>query len=131
MVFGSHLILDANNCDEEKIKDLENINNFITGLCELGNMKRKGDLIVEEFEDNEFNREKDIVGYSVVQIISLSNITIHINFISKTVYLDFFTCGDLFDSKVIKLFQNYFKPEITKKIIIYRDATDVKTSIVF
>jgi S-adenosylmethionine/arginine decarboxylase-like enzyme len=131
MVFGSHLILDANNCDEEKIKDLENINNFITGLCELGNMKRKGNLIVEEFEDNEFNREKDIVGYSVVQIISLSNITIHINFISKTVYLDFFTCGDLFDSKVIKLFQNYFKPEITKKIIIYRDATDVKTSIVF
>jgi S-adenosylmethionine/arginine decarboxylase-like enzyme len=131
MVFGSHLILDANNCDEEKIKDLENINNFIEGLCELGNMKRKGNLIVEEFEDNEFNREKDIVGYSVVQIISLSNITIHINFISKTVYLDFFTCGDLFDSKVIKLFQNYFKPEITKKIIIYRDATDVKTSIVF
>ncbi len=73
MVFGSHLILDANNCDEEKIKDLENINDFIAGLCELGNMKRKGDLIVEEFEDNEFNREKDIVGYSVVQIISLSN----------------------------------------------------------
>ncbi len=131
MVFGSHLILDANNCDEEKIKDLENINNFIEGLCELGNMKRKGNLIVEVFEDNEFNREKDIVGYSVVQIISLSNITIHINFISKTVYLDFFTCGDLFDSKVIKLFQNFFKPEITKKIIIYRDATDVKTSIVF
>jgi len=131
MVFGSHLILDANNCDEEKIKDLENINDFIAGLCELGNMKRKGNLIVEVFEDNEFNREKDIVGYSVVQIISLSNITIHINFISKTVYLDFFTCGDLFDSKVIKLFQNYFKPEITKKIIIYRDATDIKTSIVF
>jgi S-adenosylmethionine/arginine decarboxylase-like enzyme len=94
-------------------------------------MTRKGDLIIEVFEDNEFNRIRDIVGYSVVQIISLSNITIHINFISKTVYLDFFTCGELNDSKVIKLFQNYFKPEITKKIIIYRDATDVKTSIVF
>ncbi len=131
MVFGSHLILDANNCDEEKIKDLENINDFIAGLCELGNMKRKGDLIVEEFEDNEFNREKDIVGYSIVQIISLSNITIHINFISKTVYLDFFTCGDLFDSKIITSFKYHFEPEITKKIIIYRDATDVKTSIVF
>jgi len=131
MVFGSHLILDANNCDEEKIKDMENIENFIDALCELGNMTRKGDLIIEVFEDNEFNREKDIVGYSVVQIISLSNITIHINFISKTVYLDFFTCGELNDSKVIKLFQNYFEPEITKKIIIYRDATDIKTSIVF
>jgi S-adenosylmethionine/arginine decarboxylase-like enzyme len=131
MVFGSHLILDANNCDEEKIKDIDNIEEFIYDLCELGNMTRKGNLIIEVFEDNKFNREKDIVGYSVVQIISLSNITIHINFISKTVYLDFFTCGELNDSKVIKLFQNYFKPEITKKIIIYRDATDIKTSIVF
>jgi S-adenosylmethionine/arginine decarboxylase-like enzyme len=131
MVFGTHLILDANNCDEEKIKNIINIEDFINALCELGNMKRKGNLIIEVFEDNEFNREKDIVGYSVVQIISLSNITLHINFISKTLYLDFFTCGELNDSKVIKLFQNYFNPEITKKIIIYRDATDIKTSIVF
>jgi S-adenosylmethionine/arginine decarboxylase-like enzyme len=94
-------------------------------------MKRKGDLIVEIFEDNEFNRIRDIVGYSIVQIISLSNITIHINFISRTVYFDFFTCGELLDSKVIKIFQSYFKPEITKKIIIYRDATEIKNTIVF
>jgi S-adenosylmethionine/arginine decarboxylase-like enzyme len=131
MVFGAHLILDANNCDEEKIKDIDHINNFIDDLLILGNMKRKGDLIVEIFEDNEFNRIRDIVGYSIVQIISLSNITIHINFISRTVYFDFFTCGELLDSKVIKIFQSYFKPEITKKIIIYRDATEIKNTIVF
>jgi S-adenosylmethionine/arginine decarboxylase-like enzyme len=131
MVFGAHLILDANNCDEEKIKDIDHINNFIDDLLILGNMKRKGDLIVEIFEDNEFNRIRDIVGYSIVQIISLSNITIHINFISRTVYFDFFTCGELLDSKIIKIFQSYFKPEITKKIIIYRDATEIKNTIVF
>jgi hypothetical protein len=56
MVFGTHLILDANKCDEIKIKDLENINNFINDLCKIGNMQKKGNLIVEEFEDNEFNR---------------------------------------------------------------------------
>jgi hypothetical protein len=39
--------------------------------------------LLEYFEDNEYNRERDIVGYSVVQIISLSNITNHINEISK------------------------------------------------
>jgi len=131
MVFGTHLILDANKCDEIKIKDLENINDFIMGLCEIGNMKRKGNLIVEEFEDNEFNRDNDLVGYSIVQIISLSNITLHINFISKTIYFDFFTCGEVLESKIIKLFKYHFEPEITKKIIIYRDAKDIKSSIVF
>ena len=49
-------------------------------------MKRKGKLIVETFEENEFNIENDLVGFSIVQIISLSNITLHINFISRTVY---------------------------------------------
>jgi S-adenosylmethionine/arginine decarboxylase-like enzyme len=131
MVFGTHLILDANKCDEIKIKDLDNINDFIMGLCEIGNMKRKGNLIVEEFEDNEFNRDNDLVGYSIVQIISLSNITLHINFISKTIYFDFFTCGEVLESKIIKLFKYHFEPEITKKIIIYRDAKDIKSSIVF
>jgi S-adenosylmethionine/arginine decarboxylase-like enzyme len=131
MVFGTHLILDANKCDEIKIKDLENINDFIIGLCEIGNMKRKGNLIIEEFEDNEFNRDNDLVGYSIVQIISLSNITLHINFISKTIYFDFFTCGEVLESKIIKLFKYHFEPEITKKIIIYRDAKDIKSSIVF
>lgn len=131
MVFGTHLILDAKNCDEKNIKNIDHINNFIGELVLLGDMKRKGDLIVEIFEDNEYNRIRDIVGYSIVQIISLSNITIHINFISRTLYLDFFTCGELLDSKVIKIFQSYFKPEITKKIIIYRDATEIKNTIVF
>ncbi len=131
MVFGTHLILDANKCDEIKIKDLDNINDFIMGLCEIGNMKRKGNLIIEEFEDNEFNRDNDLVGYSIVQIISLSNITLHINFISKTIYFDFFTCGEVLESKIIKLFKYHFEPEITKKIIIYRDAKDIKSSIVF
>jgi S-adenosylmethionine/arginine decarboxylase-like enzyme len=131
MVFGTHLILDANKCDEIKIKDLDNINDFIIGLCEIGNMKRKGNLIIEEFEDNEFNRDNDLVGYSIVQIISLSNITLHINFISKTIYFDFFTCGEVLESKIIKLFKYHFEPEITKKIIIYRDAKDIKSSIVF
>ncbi len=126
MVFGTHLILDANKCDEIKIKDLENINNFINDLCIIGNMQKKGNLIVEEFEDNEFNRENDLVGYSIVQIISLSNITLHINFISRTIYFDFFTCGALKTDLIGALFTNYFNPRTIKKIILQRDATNQK-----
>ena len=124
MVFGKHLIIDASGCDEKKIKDLDHIKNFIDDLCAIGNMEKKGDLIIETFPENDFNIKNDLVGFSIVQIISLSNITLHINFISRTVYFDFFTCGEIKEDRIIDIFNNYFKPKTIKKIILQRDAID-------
>jgi S-adenosylmethionine/arginine decarboxylase-like enzyme len=126
MVFGKHLIIDANLCCEENIKNIEKIKAFIDDLCEVGKMEKKGDLVVEVFPENKFNIENDLVGYSVCQIISLSNILLHINFISRTVYLDFFTCGGLKTDLIVVLFNNYFNPKTIKKIILQRDATNTK-----
>jgi len=122
MVFGKHIIIDANECNENKIKDLDNIKYFIDVLCKVGNMEKKGDLIIESFPETDFNIKNDLVGYSIVQIISLSNITLHINFISRTVYFDFFTCGRLEEKTIISLFYIYFSPKTIKKMILQRDA---------
>jgi len=119
--FGIHFILDADQCEGD-LKDKKHIQSFIDTLVDKLDMKKKGETVFEYFEDNDYNRERDIVGWSVVQIISLSNITIHINEISRTIYLDVFTCGDLDDSKVTLLVSDFFKPTKIKKQIIYRDA---------
>lgn len=124
MVFGKHLIIDACECDENNIKNIDVIDIFIEKLCNVGNMTRKGDLIIETFPENDFNIKNDLVGFSIVQIISLSNITLHINFISRTVYFDFFTCGEIKEDRIIDIFNNYFKPKTIKKIILQRDAID-------
>lgn len=129
MVFGHHLIIDANECSGE-IRNIEKIRDFIDDLCEIGQMQKKGDLIIEEFEENQFNINNDLVGYSIVQIISLSNITIHINFISRTIYFDFFTCGKIKEGLIVALFKNYFNPKTIKKIIINRDAINLKLPFV-
>lgn len=125
MTFGKHLIIDANDCKGD-ITNKEKIRDFIEDLCELGKMEKKGDLIIEYFEDTPFNRNNDLVGYSICQIISLSNITIHINFISKTIYFDFFTCGVLKADLIHSLFLNYFQPRTIKKLILQRDAINIK-----
>ncbi len=119
--FGVHYILDADDCKGE-IKDRKHIQDFIDTLISKLGMKKKGETVFEYFEDNDYNRERDIVGWSVVQIISLSNITIHINEISRTIYLDVFTCGELDDLIVSLLFSDFFKATKMKKQIIYRDA---------
>ena len=114
-------MLDTDGC--EGIIDHKNhIQSFIDELVKSMGMKKKGDTIFEYFEDNDFNRERDIVGYSVVQIISLSNITLHINEISRTIYMDVFSCGELDDTQITLLFSDYFKPQKLKKQRIIRDA---------
>ena len=121
MIFGKELIIDADDC-KGNITDKDYIQKFIDELVETLGIKKKGNTIFEYFEDNEYNRTRDIVGYSVVQIISLSNITLHINEISRTFYVNIFTCGELDDLKAILLFSEYFKPMKMKKQIIIRDA---------
>lgn len=124
-MFGSHLIIDANECQGD-IKDKKHIQNFIDDVCELSKMKKMGDTIFTYFEDNYFNRKNDIVGWTIFQCISLSNITIHINEISKTIYFEIFTCGSLKEDLISVLFNNYFIPKTIKKIKLNRDAIDLK-----
>jgi S-adenosylmethionine/arginine decarboxylase-like enzyme len=120
-IFGQELLLDAYNC-QGNINNKNYIQLFIDELVLKSGMQKKGQTIFEYFEDNEYNRERDIVGYSVIQIISLSNVTLHINEISKSIYLNFFTCGELNDELVVKIFKDYFDPEHFRISIVERDA---------
>jgi len=119
--FGKHFIIDADDCLGE-LKERKHIQEFIDVLVSKLDMKKKGETVFEYFEDNDYNRERDIVGWSVVQIISLSSIVIHINEISRTLYLDVFTCGDLDELMVTLLLSEYFRPKKIKKQMITRDA---------
>jgi len=129
MVFGKELIIDGNQCQGE-IKDRKHIQNFIDDLCELTKMKKKGETIFTYFEDNDYNRVRDIVGWTILQVITLSNITIHINEISRTIYFQIFSCGDIKEDLINVLFQNYFKPKTIKTIKINRDAIDLNLPFV-
>lgn len=120
-IFGQELIMDAYNCNSY-LDSKDYIQLFIDELVLKTGMKKKGKTIFEYFEKNDYNIERDIVGFSVVQIISLSNITLHINEISKSVYLNFFTCSNLDDELVVKIFKYYFNPEHFRISVLERDA---------
>lgn len=117
--FGYHLMIDADNCEGD-IKSKEHIQNFVNQLVNEMGMKKMGDTNFIYFENNEYNAERDIVGYTVFQCISLSNITIHINEISKTIYLDVFSCSTSDDIHLALLFIDYFIPKKIKKKINQR-----------
>jgi S-adenosylmethionine/arginine decarboxylase-like enzyme len=119
--FGKHLILDITGM--KATSDVVVIQQFIDELVlDVLKMKKKGDTIFEYFPDTQYNHQYDIVGYSVCQIISLSSITLHLNDLSGTGYMDIFTCGDIQTDDIINCVRKYFKAQTIHKLLISRDA---------
>lgn len=119
MVFGKELILDLKDCKGE-INNKDYLQLFVNELLDKIKMKKIGKTIFSYFEPTEFNIKNDLVGFTVLQILSLSSLSIHICDISRTMYINIFTCGDLIEETVIEIIHKYFQPIIINKQIIIR-----------
>lgn len=118
--FGTLMTFDCGECNG-LIDNKQIIDDFISKIVNGMNMKRIGEPTYEWFEDTPFHRENDLIGYSVTQIISLSSITLHICSISKSIFIDVFTCCKVNDLIVDMITHNInisFNPKtIIKKQI--------------
>ena len=121
--FGWLSIYDLHNC-EFPFTDKSYLQNFLKILVQdIMDMKIIGTPQFEYFEDNEYNRQRGLIGFSITTIISLSSITIHICDIQKTVYIDIFSCCKLnkeIKRQINELIKLVFKPNVIKKKIINR-----------
>lgn len=79
--------IDLHNCNHDLITNPEKIKQFVYELCDLIDMKRYGECLIERFG------EGDIEGYSVMQFIETSSITAHFDEkIANAAYIDIFSC---------------------------------------
>lgn len=122
--WGYELIIDANKADNRSIRSLENIKAFIDELIIVTDMKKMCDLHSCYIADTPDNRKKGIVGWSIVQLIETSSITIHLceGKYNGDIYLNFFSCKSFNPDDVKKLLVQYFNCNITNSMMINRDA---------
>ena len=73
-------------------------------------------------DENDYYVEKDIVGFTVLQGIETSSITIHFCEGSRTAYFDLFSCKCFDQDIVIDLFNEYFGGEIANQMFLSRNA---------
>ena len=117
MFFGYHLLLDCSNCDRTKIGSRENIYNFVKTLIERIDMVAVGEPIIEMLCVGDPK-----VGYSLMQLISTSNITGHFMDISGEAYIDIFSCK-LYDIQVAEqCVWEFFGPETVRVNFLTRNA---------
>jgi S-adenosylmethionine/arginine decarboxylase-like enzyme len=113
--FGYHLMLDCSGCTN--IDSRENIYNFTKELIKRIDMTAYGEPIIEYLLPGDVKQ-----GFSLMQLITTSNIAGHFMELDGTAYFDIFSCKT-FDAEVVKTtVQEYFSPKKMRVNFITRHA---------
>ena len=116
MSFGYHLMLDCAGCNDN-MKSKEQITLFVKDLVERIDMTAYGEPMIEYLLPGDPKQ-----GYSLVQLITTSNICAHFMELDGTAYFDIFSCKD-FDLEVAKTcVRDYFSPTSMKEHFVQRQA---------
>jgi len=114
MEWGKLVIINLYNCDKEKIKNKKEIKLFIVELCKKINMRKFGPTRIKRFG------EGSLKGYSAMQFLNTSSMTLHFDEEKDRAFIDIFSCKN-FDSKVAEKFsKEFFKAEKSRKRILLR-----------
>lgn len=116
--WGYHLMLDCSGCDHDKITNGENITAFTKELVKRIDMVAFGEPIVEHFATHDPNK----AGYSMVQLIETSNISMHAVDKDNTMYLDVFSCKPFNNDDVIATVKEFFGAQKIRLNYVTRHA---------
>jgi S-adenosylmethionine decarboxylase len=114
--FGSHLMLDCSGC--VNIDKKEHIYNFIKELVPAIYMEAHGEPIIEYLLPGDPKQ-----GYSLMQLITTSNICGHFMELDGTAYFDVFSCKEFDLDAVKRMVQKYFNPDKMRVSFLTRDAS--------
>jgi S-adenosylmethionine/arginine decarboxylase-like enzyme len=115
MTWGQHLILDCKDCNVDSINNSATIRNFVSTLIERIGMIGHGPLQLEFLLPGTANE-----GYSLLQMITTSNITAHFVNSTKAAYIDVFSCKEFNSSIVVHTVQEFFDPTDIKTTLLLR-----------
>ncbi len=78
--------IDLHGCDRGRLADAENIRRFVPTVIDAIGMKAHGPLALDRFGDGELE------GWSAMQFIETSSITIHADEVWGRCFVDIFSC---------------------------------------
>jgi len=115
-VWGQSLSIDLNGCEHSLMNNPEKLKEFSKEICKEIEMVPFGEPIVKRFPIGNATLE----GYSMMQFIMTSSITVHLDEIKDRVFIDIFSCKK-FDVKIAKNFcKNFFQAQKIKAKNLYR-----------
>lgn len=102
------------DCQPGLLKSVAKLRQFIVKLCQEIKMKRHGPTLVERFAEGELE------GYSVLQFIETSSITLHCDETENRLFVDIFSCK-YFDWRLAeRCCQQFFGAKKAKTTYFFR-----------
>jgi len=115
--WGYHLLLDCSGCNIESIASKDNIYNFVKDLVQRIDMTAHGEPIIEYLLPGDPKQ-----GYSLLQLITTSNISGHFMELDGTAYFDIFSCKEFNIEVAKKVVEEYFHPKKMRVNFLTRHA---------
>ncbi len=116
MFWGYHLMLDCSGCNEN-IADKDQIYRFTKDLVDRIDMTAHGEPVIEHLLPGDPKQ-----GYSMMQLITTSNICAHFMELDGTAYFDIFSCKPFNIDVAQEVVKEYFNPEKMRVNFITRHA---------
>lgn len=114
--WGLTASIDLSGCDHKLIQSPQAIKHFVKEMITSINMKTHGPMHLEKFA------EGHLEGYSVMQFLETSSLTIHFDHMIKDrAFIDIFSCKFFDPARAEEFAKKYFKAKKarTKTIIRY------------
>ena len=84
--WGMLAAIDLHGCDQRRLEEPGSIRRFVPTLIEAVGMRAHGPLMLDRFGDDELE------GWSAMQFIETSSITIHADEVFGRCFVDVFSC---------------------------------------
>jgi S-adenosylmethionine decarboxylase len=91
--WGMLAAIDLHGCEFAPLADPDSIRAFVPAIIDAIGMRAHGPLLLERFGDG------DLEGWSAIQFIETSSITVHADEVAGRCFIDVFSCR-LFDAEL-------------------------------
>ncbi len=100
--WGMLAALDLHGCDRSRLEDPDRIRRFVPALVDAIGMVAHGPLMLDRFGDD------DLEGWSAMQFIETSSITLHADEVNGRCFIDVFSCRSFDPGVASDLAVEYF-----------------------
>jgi len=113
--WGVSSCINLYDCELAFMQNADIIRKFVVLLCDRIKMRRYGETRVVFFGD-----EPRVQGFSMTQLIETSLISAHFADVSRTIYLDVFSCATYDPQDTAQFAAEYFKADHFTVEVVYR-----------
>jgi S-adenosylmethionine/arginine decarboxylase-like enzyme len=109
--WGMLAAIDLHGCERRRLEDPGSIRAFVPAVIEAIGMRAHGPLHIERFGAGELE------GWSAMQFIETSSITIHLDEVSERAFVDVFSCRQFDPETAAAIATSHFGGRSTLRVL--------------